>query len=84
MITVTNKSKNPNLQVSINHWAKDGSTDYFTIPMEKSETWDRSDDRGFVMAVQLPPNRKSYLVVFNSVVEVFDKAGVIDGQHHSF
>ncbi|MBN9294622.1 MAG: hypothetical protein J0G96_11655 [Flavobacteriia bacterium] len=47
-ITVKNETANE-INVSINKWGRDGDTSYFKIKSQKSETWDRSDDRGFVM-----------------------------------
>ena len=84
MITVSNKGTNPNVEAAVNQWGKDGDTHYFPIGIGKSETWNRGDDRGFVLAVQIVPNRKSYLVVSNSTVEIYDTEISIDGKRQPF
>ena len=51
-IKVNNQS-DQDIRVSINHWGKGGDTTYFAISGDGGhESWDRSDPRGFVMAVQ--------------------------------
>lgn len=47
-ITVKNETANE-INVSINQWGKDGDTNYFKIIPQESETWDRTNNRGFVM-----------------------------------
>lgn len=47
-IVVKNETANE-ISVAINKWGSNGDTDYFKIKSQNSETWDRSDDRGFVM-----------------------------------
>lgn len=60
------------ISVSINHWGKDGSTDWFSISPGGSESWDRSDDRGFVMAVRQDGQEKPYYIFASSSVIVYD------------
>tara|TARA_B110000240_G_scaffold163490_1_gene183467 strand:- start:250 stop:528 length:279 start_codon:yes stop_codon:yes gene_type:complete len=50
MITVNNVNKD-SMDVAINRWGSDGSTDFFTISSEEKETWDRTNGMGFVMVI---------------------------------
>ena len=47
-IKVTN-SGDSSIEVCINQWGDDGDTDFFTIRPNHTETWGRSDLRGFIM-----------------------------------
>ncbi|WP_343605757.1 hypothetical protein [Fluviicola sp.] len=49
-ITVNNNTAEP-IKVSINQWGNDGTTTYFTINPNGRESWNRTDNRGFVMYV---------------------------------
>jgi hypothetical protein len=68
---VTNSSARE-IKVAINHWGKDGSTDYFTIPSGGKESWDRSDERGFVMVVKKGGSQLPYYIYFDSEIIVHD------------
>ncbi len=62
MIKVGNNNV-ADLKVSINKWDDGGDTTYFTIISGKQETWNRTDDRGFVMSVKKNDNVKAYYVL---------------------
>lgn len=68
-IKVTNNSDHQ-IKVAINHWASDGNTGYFTLDNGKSESWDRSDERGFVMVVKRGAAQRPYYVQYNSEIAV--------------
>ncbi len=51
-LTVINNN-NTTIQVAINQWESDRKTRYFIIPKGQSETWDRSDEKGYVMSVKI-------------------------------
>lgn len=50
MITITNNLERT-VKVSINKWGSSGDTSGFSIEPKQSETWDRTDERGFVAYV---------------------------------
>ena len=77
MISVTNLISNTNIEVAVNRWGKDGNTDFFNIETEKTETWDRSDERGFVMSLKIDSTQKSYFVLHNSVIVVTRNKGLL-------
>ncbi|MCL1127547.1 hypothetical protein [Shewanella surugensis] len=58
------------LEVSINKWGDSGDTSYFTVTGGDPETWDRTDERGFVMAVKKNSNVNKYYVIANSFIIV--------------
>ena len=68
---VKNES-NRQLSVSFDHWGKDGDTSWFSIAHGKSESWDRSDERGFVMAVRLGGEEKPYYILSDSSIVIYD------------
>jgi hypothetical protein len=68
-ISVKN-SANVEIHVAINQWGNDGDTSFFTINPGKSETWDRSNDNGFVMAVKISGTQHPYYVLYNSSIDV--------------
>jgi len=51
MIKVTNNSSD-SIKVAINQWGEGGNTDFFSIESNESDSWDRSSNLGFVMAIQ--------------------------------
>jgi hypothetical protein len=69
MCDVANKTDHA-ISVSINHWGKDGNTDYFTIAPGKTEHWDRSDTRGFVMVVNINQSINPYYVFHSDIIYV--------------
>lgn len=78
---VTNSSTRE-IEVSINHWGDSGNTGYFTIAQGDDESWDRSDDRGFVMVVKKGGSQLPYYIYYDSVIivqddKVTDKGSVI-------
>ncbi len=50
-ITINNKNKQK-AAVAINRWGDDGSTSFFDISTGKTEEWDRTNSKGFVMSVK--------------------------------
>ena len=50
MINVKNTNSD-SMDVAINRWVSEGSTDFFKISSGEKETWDRTDERGFVMVI---------------------------------
>jgi hypothetical protein len=71
-ISVTNSSGSGSIDVAINRWGADGSTDFFTINAGKTETWDRTDKRGFVMSLQNRGHRCPYFVLAGDTVDFND------------
>jgi hypothetical protein len=39
------------IDVAINQWGDDAQTTFFTIKANETESWSRSDGRGFVMVI---------------------------------
>lgn len=74
MITVTNRRRS-NFKVAINHWGIGGNTTYYTIKPSNSETWDRSDERGFVMFVE---GDGAYYVSHNSSIILDEQNQIIN------
>ncbi|OWY38925.1 hypothetical protein CEK28_10375 [Xenophilus sp. AP218F] len=60
-IKVTNNS-NETYQVAINQWGTGGDTSYFTLTPGKSDSWDRTDFRGFVLSLQARGKSTAYIV----------------------
>ncbi len=58
------------ISVAINHWGSDGDTSFFAITPGKAESWDRSDDRGFVMSVKVNGSQLPYFVQANDKIVV--------------
>ena len=48
----TNPASAETFNVAINEWGSGGETGYFPVTPGKTESWDRTDVRGFVMSVQ--------------------------------
>lgn len=72
-IAVINHSSNK-ISVSINHWGSSGDTSWFDLSPGSSDTWDRSDSRGFVMAVSQDGGGTfvPYLVGANDTLKAYD------------
>jgi hypothetical protein len=70
-IKVTN-SASQEIKVAINIWGTDGSTDYFRLKVGSHDTWDRTDERGFVMVVRKTASQLPYYVQPNSDIIVLD------------
>ncbi|MEW7281134.1 hypothetical protein ABW636_21265 [Aquimarina sp. 2201CG1-2-11] len=68
-IKVTNNS-GVSIKVSINQWGTGGSTEYFTIENSKDENWNRTDDSGFVMIINVLGTVTPYYVLYNSHIKV--------------
>lgn len=66
------------IDVAINHWGKPGDCSYFCIKPLKTEVWDRSDVRGFVMSLNRNGHALPYYVNHNSNIKVTDDE-VLDG-----
>jgi len=68
-IMVTNKCKAP-IGVSISKWSGSGSGSKYTIMEDKSESWGRSDSRGFLMRVERDAGAETYYVVSGETITV--------------
>lgn len=60
-ITITNGASGL-IKVAVGTWHKDGSDDYYTIEQGNTETWSRSDSRGYLMAVQGQAKTNEYYI----------------------
>ena len=76
MIKVTNNASQQ-IKVAINKWGDEGSTTYYSKSQGESGTWDRSDDRGFVMMVKKGGSTEPYYVQHDSNI-IVDKSQVTD------
>ncbi|MBI6550701.1 hypothetical protein [Xenorhabdus lircayensis] len=68
---VTNSSSSI-ISVSINSWGDDADRDWWDIGQGGNEYWNRTDQRGFVMAVQRRGQQNSYLIFSDSDIYVYD------------
>ncbi|WP_429930775.1 hypothetical protein [Agrobacterium vitis] len=82
-ITVFNAS-NFKIQASINHWGSEGSTNPYEISPGKTDSWGRSDKRGFVLFIESNGKTGSYLVWATSNVVVENNEVRVDGISHKF
>ena len=74
MISVINISSRP-IKVAISQWDCIGSTKYWNINSHASESWDRSDKRGFIMSLMRENDiAHPYFVLFDSNIMVTDTA----------
>jgi hypothetical protein len=71
MIKVTNNSSDI-IKVAINQWGEEGSTDFFSIESNESDSWDRSSNLGYVMAIQRRGSQATYYVLSDSEITVDD------------
>ncbi len=67
-----NSETNSEITVAINTWDR-GDTSNKRIPGGRSQEWNRSDKRGFVMTVSKGGSTDNYYVLFDSRVSVFEK-----------
>lgn len=70
-INVTNGSQKQ-IQVAFNQWGSKGNTDYVTLASGDSDSWDRTDQRGYVMAVNLSGTQTPYYVQAGSNIVIRD------------
>jgi hypothetical protein len=77
-ITVTNKGTLP-AEFAINRWGSGGSEDYFRVLPSKSESWYRTDGRGFVMSVRYKGSMRPYYVQAGDSIEFIDGQVKIHG-----
>ncbi|AOJ02638.1 MULTISPECIES: hypothetical protein [Burkholderia] len=76
MINVLNSSSE-SLQVAVNSWgASDNS--YVSLAINKSTSFDRTDKRGFVLAVKRQDGEQNFYVLFDSDINVRDNGVVTD------
>ena len=68
-ISVKNNSSNK-IEVAINQWGNDGQTGYFALSVDGSDTWNRSDSRGFVLSLRKRGTEKPYYVQSDSSIVV--------------
>jgi hypothetical protein len=71
MIKVTNNSSDV-IKVAINKWDEDCSTDFFSIESNESDSWGRSNNLGYVMALQKRASQATYYVLSDSEITVDD------------
>jgi hypothetical protein len=73
MPTIANNSKNA-IQVSVNEWGDEGgiSTDWFEMKPGESDSWHRTDSRGYVMAVNQGGYVTPYYILPDSEISIFD------------
>jgi hypothetical protein len=68
---VTNNAQQQ-IEVAINQWGNDGDTSFFALDPGGSDSWDRSDKRGFVMVVKKTGAQRPYYIQYNSDIIVSD------------
>ncbi|MCB2254439.1 hypothetical protein KTQ74_21215 [Pseudomonas chlororaphis] len=68
-IHVKNNTSNK-IEVAINQWGNDGQTGYFPIAVDQSDTWSRTDSRGFVLSLRKGGTEKPYYVQSDSSIVV--------------
>ena len=68
-ISVKNNSSNK-IEGAINHCGNDGPTGYFALSVVGSDTWNRSDSRGFVLSLRKGGTEKPYYVQSDSSIVV--------------
>lgn len=74
-ITVTNSSTFT-VSVAINQWGNDGDTSYFELDANSAtESWDRTDERGFVMSVIFNGTAQPYCVNAGDNITIVDGPG---------
>ncbi|CBJ80219.1 Unnamed protein product [Xenorhabdus bovienii str. Jollieti] len=61
-----------NIIVSVNKWGDDGQTGRFTVSPGRSGSWNRTDERGFVMAILKKGVQDSFYIFSDSDIKVFD------------
>ncbi|MEM9271680.1 MAG: hypothetical protein AAGA80_01775 [Cyanobacteria bacterium P01_F01_bin.143] len=60
------------IQVAVNRWGDKGNTGYCRVSPGKTETWSRSDTRGFIMSIERAgETAKPYFVTCESEVKVY-------------
>ncbi|TAF11062.1 MAG: hypothetical protein EAZ77_02050 [Nostocales cyanobacterium] len=74
-IKVTNSSSFTDIEVCINKWGDTGDTSYSIITKGTTETWDRTDERGFVMGIKQQSNEKQYYVMKGYDYVIEDEGG---------
>lgn len=77
-ISVKNLSSSK-IEVAVNRWGGGGSTSYFSVDPGDDESWSRSDERGFIMAIKRGTQETPYYVSPNSSVAVY--AGHVADQY---
>ncbi|WP_051875938.1 hypothetical protein [Xenorhabdus bovienii] len=68
---ITNLSNNA-VSVCVNKWSKHGDTDWYRFTPGSGDTWDRSDERGFIMGIIKNGERNSYFIFANSNVFIYE------------
>ena len=76
-IVVTNLSEG-DIEVSINRWGTGGNTSPKKLDSGKTESWSRSNERGFVMYITMDGSGTPYFVLNDSVITVLDVNRVED------
>jgi hypothetical protein len=79
MTKVTNLTNMP-IQASINQWGSDGDTSWFNISSSNTETWDRSDPRGYVLSLSVQGSTSPFYVFGKSNVTVQSDGVFRDGE----
>ncbi|AOJ46064.1 hypothetical protein [Burkholderia thailandensis] len=78
-ISFKNSASNT-VEVSINHWGTDGDTNPFKMAPGASDSWNRTDLRGYVMYVQLGGSATPYYVLSTSNIVIYDDKVTDSGQ----
>ncbi|MBC8948415.1 hypothetical protein [Xenorhabdus sp. TS4] len=76
---VENRSSNT-VSVSINAWGDDGNKGWFRLAPGDGDSWDRTDYRGFVMAVSIRGQQNSYFIFADSSIYIYDNYIEDDGR----
>lgn len=65
------------VRVRISRWGDEGSAKTYTIPMGKTETWNRSDMRGYIMMIN---DYQAYYIKPGKDIEIKGLIPYIDGK----
>ncbi len=71
---ITNKS-GKTVELSVNKWGDSGNTSYFTVKNDKSESWGRSDVRGFVLSLSQGGSTYPFLIMAYNDYKVTHSGG---------
>lgn len=70
-ITVKNDATQ-DVEVAINEWGTGGDTSFFKLQPRQPDTWNRTDERGFVMVVKHMGGQRPYYVQHQSNIIIYD------------
>ncbi|MEW5543460.1 hypothetical protein [Pseudomonas soli] len=78
-LTITNGAST-SVDIAVSTWRNDGNDSYYSIAQGESDTWDRSDARGYLMAVKMKSQVKTYYISQTSKIVVEDNIVKDHGQ----